>query len=374
MALKHPVNDTDTHFKIDGITRSVKNLSETKTMLVQYDHNSEVFTFSIPRTVDGHDLSLCNVVRVHYINVEKSRRTEQKGFSDITETLAVNPEDDTLVTCSWLIPNTATQLVGSLHFVIQFACIEGSEILYSWNTAKHTSVTITDGIYSGDEVIAETIDVLEDWRRQLEANHIVSVEQTQFGDGDGGENVWTATFGDGRTSEFTVKNGSKGETGIVGSIETITGDLLGFFVGTKAEYNALTVEQKRRLFAIITDDTTKEELFEDIEEMHTKYTTLRSLLNSLIIQNGYEVVTTTKIREFKFTGDFTTDGYAYVCYIDVPLVSAYGCEYEITNLTSLPSGTSVTLKDGIAEVRGMAPSKNPVPCSITYKRRLKLLT
>ena len=166
MTHTHPVYDTDTHFKIDGITRIVKNVSETKTTLVQYDHNSERFTFEVPRYVDGHDLSLCNAVRVHYINIEKSKRTENKGVYEVTD-LQVNPDDDQMVLCSWLVSNNATQLVGALYFVVQFTCTEGDKVLYAWNTARHTSVTVTDGINNGEEIAEAYADILQEWYNRI---------------------------------------------------------------------------------------------------------------------------------------------------------------------------------------------------------------
>lgn len=57
MAHKHPIYDTDPHFKIDGDTRVIINASDVKVALMQGDHNSERFTFEIPRYVDGHDMS-----------------------------------------------------------------------------------------------------------------------------------------------------------------------------------------------------------------------------------------------------------------------------------------------------------------------------
>ena len=266
MAHNHPIIDVDTHFKIDGATRVVKNEAETKAMLVQFDHKSERFTFEVPRFVDGHDLSLCNLVRVHYINIEKSRRTENKGCTELTD-LEVCPEDDNIVTCSWLVPRDATQLVGSLHFVIQFACIDGNEIVYSWNTAKHTSVSITDGIDGGEGIVEEYIDILTKWKNQLEANQITKMEQTKVSTADNGENIWTATFGDGRTQELKVRNGSRGATGLIGSIETIQGNPLHFFVGTQEEYNALSDEDKVNLFAIITDDTSTDDILKTLEDL-----------------------------------------------------------------------------------------------------------
>lgn len=166
MAHKHSVYDGDTHFKIDELTRHVKNESEIKSMLVQYDHNSERFTFEVPRYVDGHDLSLCNAVRVHYINIDKSKRTENRGVYEVTD-LQICPDDDEIVICSWLISNNATQLVGALYFVVQFACIEDNEVVYSWNTARYTGVVITDGIYNGDDIEREYADILQVWYEKL---------------------------------------------------------------------------------------------------------------------------------------------------------------------------------------------------------------
>ena len=70
MAHKHSVYDTDTHFSINPMTRALKNESLSKTCLIQYDHNSERLTFEIPRYIEQHDLSLCDVVEIHYLNVE----------------------------------------------------------------------------------------------------------------------------------------------------------------------------------------------------------------------------------------------------------------------------------------------------------------
>ena len=250
MEHKHQVNDLDNHFIIDGITRLVKNETETKSMLVQYDHNSERFTFKVPRHVEEHDLTLCNSVRVHYINIDKNRRLDSKGVYTV-EDLAVCPEDDDYVICSWLISNNATKFAGSLHFVVQFACIEEDKVLYSWNTAKYTGVTIQDGLDSGEAIVEEYNDVLTEWKNQLESSQLKTLEQTTFSTVDNGENVWTATFGDGRTQELKVRNGS---TGLVGSIRTISDSPLHFFVGSQEEYDALSDKQKQNLFAIIADE------------------------------------------------------------------------------------------------------------------------
>lgn len=57
------------------------------------------------------------------------------------------------------------------------------------------------------------------------------------------------------------------DAGFVSTIKTINGLPLKFFVGEQAAYDALTEEEKKNLFAIITNDTTKEGLLSSIEEL-----------------------------------------------------------------------------------------------------------
>lgn len=251
MAHKHPVYDSDTHFKIDGLTRIVKNVSETKTMLVQFDHHSERFTFEVPRFVDEHDLSLCNLVRVHYINVDKTKRTENKGICEITD-LQISPDDSELVVCSWLVSDNATQLVGALYFVIQFACVEAGEVVYSWNTARHTAVSVIDGIDNGGAMEEKHEDTLLKWEKMLLDGQISDLKQTKISTEDNGENIWTATLANGKKEHFSVRNGS---TGLVGSIRTVDGERLDFFAGKRAKYDSLPAREQETLLAFITDES-----------------------------------------------------------------------------------------------------------------------
>ena len=58
----HPVIDDDPHFVIDVTNRTINHTSSDSLMLVRGDHNSERFTFEMPRHVDGHDMTLCDRV------------------------------------------------------------------------------------------------------------------------------------------------------------------------------------------------------------------------------------------------------------------------------------------------------------------------
>ena len=217
----HVLYDSDPRFKIDPISRKITNESSTKTTIVQHDHNSERFTFEVNRYVEGHDLSLCNVVEIHYLNIEANTKIVRAGVYSVDD-LHVKDDDENAVVCSWLVPNNATQLVGQLQFLVRFSCVsDAGRVEYVWNTAPYTNISVSSGIYNSD------------------AQSDNPVPPYNF-------------------------------------VTTIDGQVLKFFVGTKAEYDLLTYEETQGLFAIITDDSTKEELFDKLEELEDEVESLKT--------------------------------------------------------------------------------------------------
>ena len=142
----HPVVDTDVHYKIDGITRTITNIDETKRELVQNDHNSERFTFELPRYFDGHDFSECNVVQVHYENADAFGKNKSSGIY-IVDDLHINTTDNDTVILSWLVSSDATKYVGTLSFAIRFSCVTDT-VDYAWNTKKFDGIVILEGVYN----------------------------------------------------------------------------------------------------------------------------------------------------------------------------------------------------------------------------------
>lgn len=163
MGHTHNVYDSDTHFSINPITRMIKNESSRKVMLVQHDHNSERFTFELPRQIEGHDMSLCNLVEVHYLNVDAATEEKKSGLYTVTD-LQVDGEK---VVCSWLISQNATSLVGSLNFLLRFACVTGDVVDYAWNTAIFTGISISDGINAGEMFENDYVDVIAQWKAEI---------------------------------------------------------------------------------------------------------------------------------------------------------------------------------------------------------------
>ena len=157
------VYDTDNRFTIDANTRLIKNEMVNKTSIVQFDHNSERFSFELPRYIDGHDMSECNNVEVHYLNVSSETKQTAPGVY-IVDDLQISPNNQEKVVCSWLISSGATIYAGILTFLIRYECRTGNVLDYAWNTAPHSEIYVTKGLYSSKDVLETYVDVIEQWK------------------------------------------------------------------------------------------------------------------------------------------------------------------------------------------------------------------
>ena len=162
----HEVNDSDNKFIVDGISRAIKNTSASKTTVMQFDHNSEVFTFEIPRYIEGHDMMECNRVEVHYLNIDTSTKEENEGIYLVND-LKVNESDETKLNCSWVISQNATMLVGSLNFLLRFICLTDDVIDYVWNTSICSGIYVSKGIYNSEIVAEQYLDTIKAWENRL---------------------------------------------------------------------------------------------------------------------------------------------------------------------------------------------------------------
>lgn len=163
--MRHSIYDTDPHFVIDPITRVMTSESQ-KISLQQFDHNSERFTFEVPRFYEGHDLSLCDQVTVHYINVEAKTKKESADVY-LVDDLQLSPHGDDVVICSWLISRNAAQYAGTLAFLLKFRCLDGDKVIYEWNTAPYKNITISEGINNGEQLEEDYSDILAQWETEI---------------------------------------------------------------------------------------------------------------------------------------------------------------------------------------------------------------
>ena len=113
---------------------------------------------------------------------------------------------------------TVSELVASIESVnnMLFGTIADDSV---------TTTKIADGNITKEKLSQELItqidnpvasNMLEEWKNQLDASSMINLEQTQASPSDGGINIWTATFADGRTGNFEVRNGSKGDSPVRG--------------------------------------------------------------------------------------------------------------------------------------------------------------
>ena len=153
----HPMSDPDAIFTIDPTTRVIST-NVKKIVLMRYDHNSEIFTFSIPQFVEGHDMSLCNKIEIHYTNINKRTREQSNDVYPVTDNLVF----------TWLLSGNATKYPGSLNFIVRFECVEDDgSISYMWHTDIFKNVTVSDGISNTESVIEDYSDILEQWKSEL---------------------------------------------------------------------------------------------------------------------------------------------------------------------------------------------------------------
>lgn len=163
MAHETKVIDSDALFIINPSTREIENKDLKKVRLIQHDHNSERFTFSCPRYIESHDMAECNKVEIHFLNVDAVTSKKNSGLYEVGD-LTVDGEN---VTCSWLVSKNATELVGSLNFIVRFLCVKDGVVEYSWNTGIYTGIAVASGINASELFETEYVDVIEQWKEEV---------------------------------------------------------------------------------------------------------------------------------------------------------------------------------------------------------------
>ena len=175
MAHKHSIYGTDPHFSIDPFTRKLTDQSTTKTALMQGDHNSERFTFEIPRMVDGHDMAECTRVEIHYLNVSSNASESNADVYEVSD-LGTSPADDQTVVFSWLVSGNATKFAGTLAFRIRFICTTHGIVEYVWHSGLYEGITVGRGMTNTAAVIERFTDILEEWKDSIYADAIARAE------------------------------------------------------------------------------------------------------------------------------------------------------------------------------------------------------
>lgn len=179
MAHKHPVTDSDVRFIINPYTRDLRDTTPAAKTIMRGDHNAEIFTVEMPRIIEGHDMTLCDVVQVWFKN------GQNEGFLPITD-LQVSSEDADTLIFSWKVPRLATQYVGSLSFMFYFGCtdsIDKNEMSYEWHTNPYSRISVKDHFLDKESIdtIQEQIDVyIIEHGYNIPADDIPKAEEAVF--------------------------------------------------------------------------------------------------------------------------------------------------------------------------------------------------
>lgn len=163
----HTIEDHDKHFVVDPITKKIQPENPEKNKLVRYDHNSERYTFEMDRMIEGHDMSLCDIVQIHYINISSNKQSKNEDVYEVGD-LGLLKENDNKIAFTWLISRNATMLDGILTFAIRFACSNNEVIEYELHTEIFSSISISNTIFNnGQAIIEEYSDILNQWKKEL---------------------------------------------------------------------------------------------------------------------------------------------------------------------------------------------------------------
>ena len=146
MGHRHSVYDTDNHFIVNPITRLITTQSK-KTKLMRYDHNSERFTFEVPRFIEGHDMSLCDKITIGFSNYSSDGLGLSSGRYTVSD-MQISPDGDDVIIFSWLVSGEATAYAGELFFGISFMCTTNSIVDYAWHTDAFGDIEINEGVYN----------------------------------------------------------------------------------------------------------------------------------------------------------------------------------------------------------------------------------
>lgn len=163
MAHTHPVVDGDAHFVISSTTREITTTS-SRLELMQGDHLSERITFEIPKIVEGHDMSLCDRIKIHYTNTDKKTKATKKDVYIVNDVVV---ENDTIL-FSWLISGNATKYYGSLVFIVVFECLDADgNYTYRWSTEICNLLSVGESFNNSKSVANSNSDALEKIKSEL---------------------------------------------------------------------------------------------------------------------------------------------------------------------------------------------------------------
>lgn len=174
MSHSHTPVDSDKSFVINPIDKTITNPSGNKNTVIQYDHNSEVFTFQIPKIIEGHDMTESDSIQIHYINegtgTSASIRSSNPGIY-VVKDIKVDSENEDLVMFTWPLSQDGTRLSGTIKFQVKFICYSDEPGIpsYKWQTKVFSAINVEAGIENSEIIVEENLDVILSFEERISA-------------------------------------------------------------------------------------------------------------------------------------------------------------------------------------------------------------
>lgn len=161
----HSVIDKDFHYRINPSTKKIQGNVK---FLTQYDHNSEIITFEIPRYIEGHDMFLCDRIKVNYNNISIDGKSNV-GFHDC-EKVNENDENANSLIFIWSVEQGTTLYEGTVAFNIALYCHDDEGMItYKWGTEECVNLLkVKKSSNYDDEVIKQYPDVIHQIKQNVE--------------------------------------------------------------------------------------------------------------------------------------------------------------------------------------------------------------
>lgn len=129
---------------------------------VESDDDVNRIPFQMPKEYCGYDLSTFEA-RINYLNANN------EGDIYIVDDLAVDGDDPSLMTFSWLVGRTACAYEGDTKFIVclkKFADDGSGDVVQEFNTTVY-SLPVLEGLETTEAVVQQNADIIEQILQQI---------------------------------------------------------------------------------------------------------------------------------------------------------------------------------------------------------------
>lgn len=148
---------------IDDNLRTMTIPEDIVLLGVESDDDVNKIPFKMPKEYCGFDLSQFEA-RINYMNA--------KGEGDIyiVSDLAIDGDDPTMMTFTWVVGRNACKYKGKTRFIVclkKFAPDDTGDVIQEFNTTVYT-LPVLEGLETVDAVVQQNADIIEEILRKLD--------------------------------------------------------------------------------------------------------------------------------------------------------------------------------------------------------------